>query len=136
MFCVAEIAVIHQANQFWIRGGDVRGESSQALGESRVGSHRAIRFLGHGGDVDRIDRHAFVEIFDQMFGQAHGNQFRGFFGGAADMRRREHLIQRQQGLAGVGRLGLQDIQGGAGDLPRFNGVGAAPRRPPVRRERS
>ena len=100
----------------------MRGEGSQALRQSRIGSHRAIRFFGHGGHVDRIHRHAFVEILDQMLRQTHCDQLGRLFGGAADVRRGQHLIQSQQGLAGFGRFGLQNVQRGPGDLAGFNGV--------------
>ena len=73
----------------------MRREVAELSARSMNGPGALVLLRRHCRHVDRVDRHAVLQIFHDLFGDAHADDLLRFLGRPADVRRRQHLIQRK-----------------------------------------
>ena len=76
---------------------------------------------GNGGNVYSVDHRTVLQKGDHLFHDGHGHIGLGLAGRGPQVRRADQAIQSDQRRI-LGGFGLENIQRGAGDLPRRHGL--------------
>ena len=92
---LADASEISQPHRLDVPGGDVGRKTPQPLGDVYIRPQRAVLLGRKRRHVDRVQRHAVLQILDHLLGDAHAHDLLRFFGRAANVRRRQHFVSRE-----------------------------------------
>ena len=102
-------------------GHHLAAEAAEALRDPQVRSEEGHGFGQHDGGVEGELREAAFEHGQHLVGDLDRDTQLRFLGGRAQMRGGDDLRQAQQRTL-AGRLLLEDVEGGPGDLPAAQGI--------------
>lgn len=69
-----------------------------------------------------MDRDSVPQVLKYLVGDTDSDHFLRFPGRPPNMRRRENLVEREQRVTRWGRLFLEHVERGSGDLARLDGL--------------
>ena len=110
-------------------------EAAQMVGQLDPGAHDLGLFGGDRRHVERVGHGAGQQVVRHLLGHLKRDVLLRLGGGGAQMRRADDVRQAEERVLRRGLLG-EDVEGGAGDMARFQQLGQRLPRPPDRRGRS
>src|SRR5580704_6270345 len=115
-----DFARVTNANARRTRGGSLRDERAEALGEREIRANAAILLWRKRGKIHGVADDAFDEIIAHLHGDLRAEFFLGFSRGARDVRRGDDVGQADE-RAILGRLFGEDIERRASNVAALYG---------------